>query len=367
LIPPIAEFYASESTRLRAQFESSGDGRAALRERTTLVDAIITRLYGELFSPELRDFCLVALGGYGRGELFSHSDIDLMFLSASGRAESARREAIATLARTLWDLRLRIGHSTRTLTECSQLHRQNLEFNIALLDGRYLAGDRQLFERLRGEAVPHFVARDRDDLIRNLADLIEQRHAKHGRTVYHLEPNIKEAPGGLRDLHVARWLTLIAEIESRGRAVEAEMAWPASVRQASEQAFGFLAALRCFLHDRSERDDNQLSYEAQDEAARRGIGNYGQAVAAADWMCTYFRHARGVAALTARLVEDIAPAHSSLYGLFKDWRSRLSNADFSVVRGRIYPMRISRWCAAASILARRRRAPNPACCSIFSR
>jgi [protein-PII] uridylyltransferase len=337
LIPLIAEFYASESARLRAQFESSGDGCAALRERTALVDAVVTRLYGELFSPDLEDFCLVALGGYGRGELFPHSDIDLMFLSASGRAESALREAIATLSRTLWDLRLRVGHSTRTLSECSQLHRQNLEFNIALLDGRYLAGDRQLFERLHGEAVPHFVARDRDDLVRNLSDLIEQRHAKHGKTVYHLEPNIKDAPGGLRDFHVARWLTLIAEIESRGRAVEAEEAWPSSVRAARERAFDFLAALRCFLHYRSERDDNQLSYEAQDEAARRGIGNYGQAVRAADWMCTYFRHARGVALLTERLVEDIVPAHSSLYGLFKDWRSRLSNADFSVVRGRIYP------------------------------
>ena len=337
MIPPIAEFYASESARLRAQFESSGDGGAVLRERTALVDTLVTRLYGELFPPELEDFCLVALGGYGRGELFPYSDIDLMFLSARGRTENPLREAIAALSRTLWDLHLRVGHSTRTLSECSQLHRQNLEFNIALLDGRYLAGDRQLFERLHAEAVPHFVARDRDDLVRNLADLIEQRHAKYGGTVYHLEPNIKEVPGGLRDFHVARWLTLIAEIESQGRAVVAEKAWPASVRAAREQAFDFLAALRCFLHYRSERDDNQLSYEAQDEAARRGIGNHGQAVRAADWMCTYFRHARGVALLTECLVEDIAPAHSSLYSLFKDWRSRLSNADFSVVRGRIFP------------------------------
>ena len=214
-VSPLAGLYASGSSRIRREFEATGDGRAAARARADLVDAVISRLYQELISSEPggpKDFCLVAVGGYGRCELFPHSDIDLVFLSANGQGRSTLREAIAALARTLWDLRLRVGHSARTLKECSQLHRDNLEFNIALLDCRHLAGDAWLFSRLRDDAIPHLVGRDRDDLVRDLAEMTHKRHAKHGETVFHLEPNLKEAPGGLRDYHVAGWLTMIAEI-----------------------------------------------------------------------------------------------------------------------------------------------------------
>jgi len=340
-LPSIAQHYAAESARIRAQYEKAGDGPRVLRARSDLVDSIVVRLHRELLSsfPDgPQGFCVVALGGYGRRELFPHSDIDLLFLSSSGKKESSQREAVAMMARTLWDTRLRVSHSARTLSECSELHRDNLQFNIALLDSRYLVGDRWLFDRLRGDAVPHFVARDRDDLVRNLAELSEQRHAKHGNTVFHLEPNIKEAPGGLRDYHVARWLTLIAEFETQGRLVMPEEIWPPTLRAAGIEAWRFLAALRCFLHYRYERDDNLLSYEYQEEAARLGIGHQpGQALAAANWMRSYFRHARTITQLTARLLEEVAPARSGLYGLFQQSRARLSGLDFSVVRERIFP------------------------------
>ncbi len=281
---------------------------------------------------------MVAVGGYGRRELFPYSDIDLVFLSTNGQGQSARREAIATFARTLWDLRLRVGHSARTLKECSQLHRDNLEFNIALLDCRHLAGDSWLFGRLRDDAIPHLVGRDRDDLVRDLAEMTHKRHAKHGETVFHLEPNLKEAPGALRDYHVAGWLTMIAEIEKGGKLTPPEELWPAGIHEVAGPAFAFLAAARSFLHWRNERDDNLLTYEFQDQAAALGIGHEpGVAVAPADWMRSYFRHARAIDQLTARSLDEIAPARSSLYGLFQDWRSRLSNADYSVVRGRIFP------------------------------
>jgi [protein-PII] uridylyltransferase len=340
-LPPIAEHYAAECARIRAQFESLGDGLRALRSRSDLVDSIVVRLYRELFSATLdgpKDFCVVALGGYGRRELFPYSDIDLLFLSSNGKKESAQRQAVATMARMLWDTRMRVSHSARNLGECSQLHRDNLEFNVSLLDTRYLAGDRWLFDRLRTDAIPHFAARDRDDLVRNLADLTEERHAKYGHTVFHLEPNIKEAPGGLRDYHVARWLTLIAEIETQGRMVIPEQVWPAALRAAGVEAWQFLAALRCFLHYHYDRDDNLLSYEYQEEAARQGIGHrHGHALAAADWMRTYFRHARTIRQLAERSLDEVAPARSGLYGLFQQWRSRLSSPDFSVVRERIFP------------------------------
>ena len=194
----------------------------------------------------------------------------------------------------LWDMRMRVGHSTRTWAECGRLHRDNLEFNIALLDASYLAGDLNLYARLHEDVVPHLVARDRDDLVRNLIELTGQRHAKYGNTIFHLEPNLKEAPGGLRDLHVCRWLVRIDELEKNGRWTSPEDLWPARDRQSAQSAFEFLADARCFLHYLRGRDDNHLTYEAQAEAAARGVGmRLGRGLAPEDWMRNYFRQAPG--------------------------------------------------------------------------
>ena len=339
--PSIVERYQEESARIRSAFEAAGDGLAILAARSDLVDSIVLRLFRELVSEILdgpKEFCVVALGGYGRRELFPYSDIDLLFLTANGKKVPTRRDAVATLARVLWDTRMRVSHSTRTLGECSQLHHDNLEFNISLLDCRYLAGDRWLFDRLRTDAVPHFAARDRDDLVRNLSGLIEERHAKHGNTVFHLEPNIREAPGGLRDFHVARWLALVSELEAKGqRGLPADL-WPPALRSSTDEAWRFFAALRCFLHYCYGRDDNLLTYEYQEDAARRGIGHaFGSAMPAAAWMRTYFRHARAVTRLTSSFLDELVHTRSSLYGMFQQWRTRLSSPDFTVVRERLFP------------------------------
>jgi [protein-PII] uridylyltransferase len=336
----LSECYAAETHRIQRDFDETGEGRRVLRDRTDLVDAIILRLHREFLSPEPQEphrLCLLALGGYGRRELFPHSDIDLLFLSQDGRVQPARREAIAALLRMLWDLRIRVGQSTRSLAECGRLHRDNLEFNVALLDARYLAGDPKLYARLHDEVIPHLVARDRQDLVRNLAELTAQRHTKYNNTIFHLEPDLKEAPGGLRDFHVCRWLTRIEELEGNARWTPPEDLWPVRDRPAAQRAFDFFSDARCFLHYLQERDDNQLSYEAQDQAAARGVGmRPGKELAPADWMRNYFRQARAIDRLVAQRIDEAAPAHSALYALYQDWRSRLSNADFSVVRGRIF-------------------------------
>jgi [protein-PII] uridylyltransferase len=314
------------------------------------VDEVVSRLYREFFSPQLdapRNFCLVALGGYGRRELFPHSDIDLLFLTESSGEQSSRREAVAAMLRELWDLRLRIGHSVHTLAECGRLYPDNLEFNVALLDCRFLAGDRKLYARLHDDVLPHLVARDHQDLLRNLADVTRQRHAKYGDTIFHLEPNLKESPGGLRDYHVCRWLARISELEKRKVWSAPEGLWPAPWRAEIGPAFEFLCDTRCFLHYYRGRDDNQLSYECQDQACARGIASHGSAdprfwgprlvpLTPADWMRVYFRHVRSIYRLTLRLLDDNTPARAGIYGLFQNWRSRLSNADFSVHRETIY-------------------------------
>ncbi|MGH9469898.1 MAG: DUF294 nucleotidyltransferase-like domain-containing protein [Terriglobia bacterium] len=335
----LAAEYMGGFERLKSDFAASGDGAAALRARTDLVNSIVSRLYAELISSPLpgpAGLCLAAVGGYGREELFPFSDVDLLFVVPDERGVEAHREDIAALAQSLWDARLRVAHSTRTLAGCGQLHQGNVAFSVSLLDVRYLAGNRAIFDELRSRTVPHLVARDRQDLLKNLLEAADQRHTKRERTIFHLEPDIKEAPGGLRDYHTARWLLALAGLAEHGR-WKPDL-WPREMQEKTAPAVRFLTALRCFLHFERGRNDNALSYEMQERAAVLGVGvSYGTPVEPARWMREYYLHVRRLHSLTAALIRKAQPERSALYGLFQDWRSRLSNADFSVIRGRVYP------------------------------
>jgi [protein-PII] uridylyltransferase len=330
---------AEESALMARDFAATGDGRAAVATRTRLIEDILKRLWRDLVSTDEmgpRDFALVATGGFGRGWLFPYSDIDLLFLSADRRGEETHKEEIRRFSQELWDLKLRLSPASRTLAECDRFDPNNTEFTISLLDSRYLAGDRELFARLHDKTIPKLVMREAKSLLQGLAEVTRERHGKFGQTVFHLEPNLKETPGGLRDYNVACWLALISSMGKLGD-------WPdasslrAPVRKQLDAALEFLMAARCFLHFRHGRDDNALSWEAQDEAAARKIGASDAAeVTAADWMRIYFGHARAVQRTVMQLQEEIPEAWSSLRRQFQGWRSRPSSPDFSVVDGMIF-------------------------------
>ncbi|HEY1262917.1 MAG TPA: [protein-PII] uridylyltransferase [Terriglobales bacterium] len=331
--------YVEESERIERDFAGRGDGRAAVSQRTNLVETIALRLWNELISPQgvTEDLALVAIGGFGRKWLFPHSDIDILFLHADRNGEASRKDALRRFSQELWDLRLKLSPATRTLGECDRFDASNVEFTISLLDCRFLAGDRELFERLREKLIPKLVMRESQGLVQSLAEVTRSRHAKYGGTVFHLEPNIKEAPGGLRDYNVAHWLALTSAMDQLRDWPDPESLLPAPVRKQFGPALDFLFATRCFLHFRHGRDDNALTWEAQDEAAARGIGAPDAApLKAEDWMRLYFGHARTVHRVATQLLEEIPAARSSLYRQFQNWRSRLSNADFSVVDGLIF-------------------------------
>jgi [protein-PII] uridylyltransferase len=339
LISELRGSLAEESARIARDFAATGDGRAAVAERTRLIEDILKRLWLDLVSADdagPRDFALVATGGFGRGWLFPFSDIDLLFLYADRRGEEAHKEAIRRFSQELWDLKLRLSPASRTLAECDRFDANNTEFTISLLDCRYLAGDRELFGRLREKVIPKLVMREAKPLLQGLAEVTRERHGKFGHTVFHLEPNVKETPGGLRDYNVACWLALVSAMGKLGD-------WPhasslrAPVRKQLDAALEFLMATRCFLHFRHGRDDNALSWEAQDEAAARKIGASDAAeLSAADWMRIYFGHARAVQRTVTQLQEEIPEAWSSLRRQFQGWRSRPTSPDFSVVDGLIF-------------------------------
>jgi [protein-PII] uridylyltransferase len=335
----LRDLYAGESARIQHDFAASGNGRSALGARTRLVEGVIQRLWREFISPEEHGphaLALVATGGFGRGWLFPYSDIDLLFLYSHRDVEHVFKEPVRRFSQELWDLRLKLSPASRTPVECARFDANNTEFTISLLDCRFLAGDWELFAQLHDKIVPKVVAGESQVLLQGLAEVTRQRHARFGNTVFHLEPNLKETPGGLRDYNLACWLALISAIDKLREWPDAS-ALRTPMRKQLESALDFLMAARCFLHFRHGRDDNTLTWEAQDEAAALRIGvSESPAFSGADWMRVYYGHARAVQRASTQLLEEIPAAWSALYRQMQSWRVRLSTADFSVVDGLIF-------------------------------
>src|SRR5712691_8020640 len=288
--PISQDAYQIESEKIRARFDQSHDGQVAIRERSDLLDSSIRELWNQssAVSAVPDRICVAALGGYGRRALFPCSDVDVLFLHETTLGETAQKQTIPRMCQALWDLHLRVSPTTRSLAECGKLHRDNLEFNISLLDCRYLCGDAALFEQLRSQAIPKTVAREALELQQRLADLTSARHKKYGHTIFHLEPNIKDCPGGLRDYQVACWLSLISELEKTGIWPAPNNLLPSAFRQECGSALDFLSEVRCFLHYRQGRDLNGLTYELQSEAATAGIGlDEGPPTTPPEWMRVY--------------------------------------------------------------------------------
>jgi [protein-PII] uridylyltransferase len=301
--------------RLFDEFRATGDWAKLLAARTAAVDALVAGLAEELLFPAAPAAALVAVGGYGRRELFPHSDIDLLLLFESHAQAEAAREPVSAFVQQLWDAGLRISQSVRTPAECGEIHERNAELNVSLLDQRYLAGGAQLYGDMT-ERLNRLVRTRRHELARGLARLAAERHARWAETYCHLEPNVKETPGGLRDLQIVRWLARMRDAENPGELRE---------------AMALLARTRCWLHCRAGRDDNVLDFEAQEEIAERwGDGD------AAAWMRRHYRAARAVHRAAKAALEASAGHSSVLFARFQDWRTRLSNADFSVSRERVH-------------------------------
>ncbi len=270
----------------------------------------------------------------------------MLFLHAGNGTEEKFKEPIRKFSQDLWDLGLKLSPATRTLAECGKFEAANSEFAISLLDCRYLAGDHRVFARLHDDVIPKLLARESDQIVKRLGELTRTRHGKFGSTVFHLEPNVKDGPGGLRDYNVVCWLSLLAAIEQYHVWPSDDAVLPVSIQESFEAALNALMSIRCFLHFRHNRDDNTLTWESQDAAAAQKIGvahsprtiraasDYGaEALSTAEWMRLYFSHARTVHHVCVQMLEEIPAARLSLHHQFQQLRSRLSNAEFLVEDG----------------------------------
>ncbi|MDA0225557.1 MAG: DUF294 nucleotidyltransferase-like domain-containing protein, partial [Proteobacteria bacterium] len=201
----------SERATLRESYRRQPLPRRLLRQHTRIVDRLLRTLWRAL--QPVAGSALVATGGYGRRDLFPHSDVDLLLLLPRD-PDPRVREGIEHLVGALWDVGLDVGHSVRTVQGCVEEAAADITVRTTLLEGRLLAGSRAAFRSLQDalagsfDAAAFFAAKKLEQ---------EQRHAKHRDTAYALEPNLKEAPGGLRDLHVIQWIALGCGLGARWR------------------------------------------------------------------------------------------------------------------------------------------------------
>jgi [protein-PII] uridylyltransferase len=332
----LRDSYTAESARIEAEFAATSNGSKAIQSRTSQVDRIVVELTQTILGPDIAQVCLVAIGGYGRRALFPFSDIDLLFLCEDPVTLRRYRDPMRSIAQALWDLRMKLSPAYRLIGECDTFNRENPEFAVSLMDQRFLAGDQKLFARLHQDVLPRLLARSGSDLIRDISQLTRQRHAKEGDTIFHLEPNLKNSPGGLRDYHTACWVAMLSHPHRIADWAAPENLWPPQRQEEMRKAFDFLAAARCFLHYKQGRDDNGLSYELQAAAAARGVGvEAGRALEPADWMRIYFRHARSIYSLSTQLLDEALPVPVTILGRFDGWRTRRSNPETSVIGGRL--------------------------------
>jgi len=336
-IDDLRALYAKESIALEQSFARTSDGVAAIRRRSTLVDTLVRRMlplasHGK-DAAEL--MAAIAVGGYGRKELFPYSDVDILYLFATPAAEEAHKQVVRNANQIMWDIGLRASPVSRAVKECERLQTGNVEFTLSLLDARFVAGNEALARQLQSQVLPALIPREWTRLTEDVAELARSRHKKYGDTIFQLEPNIKESPGGLRDHNLAHWLQTFLHIREHG-GMPGSNAAATPPREDAEAAFEFIADARCFLHFRNKRDDNVLSWNAQDEAAAQSIGLETAGTAdPAYWMRTYYRHARAVYRRVTLMLDALPATRLSFYKTIRRRRSPIPGTDFFLEDGRI--------------------------------
>ena len=297
-----AEIKANQQ-RLQQNYEQTNDARALLRERCAFVDVALVKLWESFDFPA--SMALAAVGGYGRGELFPSSDIDLLILLPK-EASKTTQEKLERLVGHFWDIGLEIGHSVRTVPECLEAATNDITVQTALLEARLLTGDAKLFasfeKRLHGNL---------DPLAFFEAKRLEQRerYQRFNETPYSLEPNCKESPGGLRDLQVIFWMAKAAGYGSTwAELLENGFITPEGARM-TEACEEYLTHLRIRLHFMLGRREDRLLFDYQNNLAEKfGFVNNEAKRASEQLMQVYYRHAKTVTVLNTLLTQNIGAA-----------------------------------------------------------
>jgi [protein-PII] uridylyltransferase len=301
--PPVADLrerLKAGRAALAAAYLKKPAAAPYLARHAALVDEVLAALSERLALPSR--CCLAAVGGYGRGELFPGSDVDVLLLLPD-EPDAAEREALERWVQACWDIGLEIGHSVRTLDACLAEAAADITVETNQLEARPLWGDRGLFDEFRRGFHARF------DPQRFFAGKLAEQQARHARfddSAYKLEPNLKDSPGGLRDLHTIHWLAQACGIDGGwGGIARAGLLTDAEARRIAREE-RTLAALRIQLHLLAGRREDRLAFDYQNElAARLGLATTPRRRAGEHLMQGYYRAAKLIQRANDVLIQSL--------------------------------------------------------------
>jgi len=300
-------FLAHFREKIKDLHRQGASGTEVVCEITAMTDTLILKLFSSILGDiaaerVLPEMALISVGGYGRGELNPFSDIDIMFLH-TGKNPQAVEEISQKLLYFLWDMKLDVGYSVRTVSDCIEMGKSDSTVRTAMLDSRYLAGSRALFDDFWKCFQKQILSKGSDSFIKDKLQESEARRGKYGSSVYILEPNIKESEGGLRDIQTAVWVAKLKykiitmrELVIKGVLSEEEIV-------SFDAAKSYLWRLRNELHYLSGRKNDQITFDAQIAlAAFFGFHDHGKALAVEEFMREYYLQAARTEHLSASLI-----------------------------------------------------------------
>ncbi|HYY36906.1 MAG TPA: bifunctional uridylyltransferase/uridylyl-removing protein, partial [Xanthobacteraceae bacterium] len=266
-----------------------------------LFEFAIKHLYPAQNPSEAERMAIVATGGYGRGVLAAGSDIDLLFLLPY--KQTAWGESVAeTILYCLWDMGLKVGHATRSVNECIRAAKDDMTIRTALLEARYLFGERKLYDELVARFDKEVVQGTAAEFVAAKLAEREERHRRAGQSRYLVEPNVKDGKGGLRDLHTLYWIAkYVYRVREREELIALGVYDPREYRR-FRRCGDFLWAVRCHMHFLAGRAEERLSFDIQREiAVRLGYTEHPGLKDVERFMKHYFLVAKDVGDLTAIL------------------------------------------------------------------
>ena len=290
---------------LQQQFENGADIVELVHQRAYFVDEVIGQLWSQHI-PKESPMALLAVGGYGRGELHPYSDIDLLVLLDTSISDQPP-ESLSQFLTQLWDIGLEIGHSVRTIAECRQQAEQDITIATNLLETRFICGEGSLFYGLQQLTVTNKTWDEKQFYQNKLAEQ-KQRHLKYNDTANNLEPNLKESPGGLRDLQVISWIA-----QQHFGVTDLKGLYDKGFLESNEydildQAQRFLWRVRFVLHMLAGRKQEKLMIDFQREiAVQLGYQDDDKRLAVEHFMKAYYlcaRHVEQMNELLAQLFEE---------------------------------------------------------------
>ena len=318
VLPLYKKFLKVEEHRLRLKHQAGGGGREICARRAELVDILLRYVFGAAAATVRGNgetkvpVALIALGGYGRGELNPFSDVDVMVLHHHGVAEISPhlQEMANQVLYLLWDSGFKVGHSTRSIKEAITEANRDMRTKTAMLESRFLAGDSELAQEFRKQFRSKCVdGHEQEYVAMRMQDQVS-RHKKYGDSVYLQEPNLKSGCGGLRDYQNLLWMTYFKEGSLSTNQLVGKDWLSESDQRRIERAYDFLLRLRTDLHYATGRSTDTLHTNLQEQIAKRldYSPRYGQ-LRSETLMRDYYEHTRDIFRVTERITQQFVSGY----------------------------------------------------------